>query len=58
MKGTVRIVLGGDVMLGRLVKEKIQRFGPEYPLGKITATTKQAALILVNLECAITSSER
>jgi len=58
MKGTVRFVLGGDAMLGRLVKEKIERVGPEYPLEKIVATMKQADLTLVNLECAITSSER
>jgi poly-gamma-glutamate capsule biosynthesis protein CapA/YwtB (metallophosphatase superfamily) len=58
MKDAMRFILGGDAMLGRLVKEKIGRFGPEYPLGKIAATMKQADLRLVNLECEITSSEK
>jgi poly-gamma-glutamate synthesis protein (capsule biosynthesis protein) len=53
---TVRLMLGGDVMLGRLVAEEIQAQGPLYPLGGVAATMRQADLTIVNLECAITSS--
>ncbi len=53
---TVHLVLGGDVMLGRLVGEQIRRHGPGYPLGEIAALLGQADLTLVNLECAITGS--
>lgn len=55
---TIRVVFGGDVMLGRLVKEAIRQFGPQYPLGPIAGTMRGADLTIVNLECAITDSER
>lgn len=53
---TVRVMFGGDVMLGRLVKEKILRCGPDYPLGSIAELMRQPDLTIVNLECAVTSS--
>lgn len=53
---TVRAILGGDVMLGRLVAEKIKKEGPLYPLGRIAPMLRSADLTIVNLECAITSS--
>ena len=56
LENPVRLILGGDVMLGRLVKEAILKNGPGYPLGKVSATLSQADLTLVNLECALTSS--
>ena len=53
----VRLILGGDVMLGRIVARQIQHLGAQYPLGEIAAIMKQADLTLINLECAITSSQ-
>ncbi len=52
---TVRIMLGGDAMLGRIVKDAILHFGPGYPLGPVAGLMRQADLTIVNLECAITS---
>jgi len=57
MDETVRIILGGDVMLGRIVKERIRRLGPAYPLGRIAGLMRGADLTIVNLECAVTSSD-
>jgi len=51
-------MFGGDVMLGRLVKQAIQRNGPNYPLGSITALLKSADLTIMNLECAITDTNK
>lgn len=53
---TVRLILCGDLMLGRLVNKAILKYGPGYPLGKVSDTLKKADLTLVNLESAITSS--
>ncbi len=53
---TVRLMLGGDVMLGRNVARRIARMGPAYPLGRISEIMNSADLVLVNLECAITAS--
>jgi poly-gamma-glutamate synthesis protein (capsule biosynthesis protein) len=53
----LRLVLGGDAMLGRLVGEAIARFGPDYPLGQIAPLLRQADLAAVNLECALTDSK-
>lgn len=52
----IRVMFGGDVMLGRNVKEYILRFGPDYPLGLIAPLLRNADLTILNLECAITSS--
>ena len=53
-----RILFGGDVMLGRTVKETISRNGPGYPLGPVAQMMRDADLSIVNLECAITSCTR
>ncbi|WP_083191069.1 CapA family protein [Legionella jamestowniensis] len=53
--GVTRIMLGGDVMLGRLVKEAIWLEGIDYPLGKVTPLLRQVDGVIVNLECAITT---
>lgn len=50
------LLLGGDVMLGRNVGEKIEQMGPDYPLGGVAHIVERADLAIVNLECAITSS--
>jgi poly-gamma-glutamate capsule biosynthesis protein CapA/YwtB (metallophosphatase superfamily) len=52
----VRLMAGGDVMLGRGVGEFILRYGPDYPLAPVAALMRQADLTLVNLECALTAS--
>jgi poly-gamma-glutamate synthesis protein (capsule biosynthesis protein) len=56
MEGAIRVMLGGDVMLGRTVGEAIRSLGPQYPLGPVAALMRQADASIVNLECAITSS--
>ncbi|MGZ3252879.1 MAG: CapA family protein [Burkholderiaceae bacterium] len=52
---SVRLMVGGDVMLGRNVGEMISRNGAGYPLGPIADLLRQGDLALANLECAITS---
>ncbi|MCC6069489.1 CapA family protein [Massilia sp. GCM10020059] len=52
----VRVVFGGDVMLGRTVAAWIRRFGPHYPLKGVARQLRDADLAVVNLECAITES--
>lgn len=53
---TVRVMFGGDVMLGRLAGQAIARYGPAYPLGPVSRMLRAADLTVVNLECAITAS--
>ncbi|RJG01040.1 CapA family protein [Noviherbaspirillum sedimenti] len=52
----MRVMFGGDVMLGRIVKEYILLHGPQYPLGPVAGLMRAADLTIVNLECAITAS--
>lgn len=54
----VRVLFGGDVMLGRGVNEAMRRYGHDYPLGDIAHLTRNADLTVVNLECALTRSSR
>lgn len=54
----LRVMFGGDAMLGRIVRAKIERFGPDYPLGALAPLLRQADLAIVNLECAITACTR
>ncbi|MBZ2205778.1 CapA family protein [Massilia soli] len=54
----MRVVFGGDVMLGRTVSAWIRRFGPQYPLRGVARQLRDAELAIVNLECAITESVR
>ena len=49
----LRLLFGGDVMLGRRVNEMIHREGAAYPLAALASLTRAADLFLVNLECAI-----
>lgn len=58
MDEVVSLMLGGDVMLGRLVKKHIRAYGADYPLGQVAGLMRGADLTLVNLECAITAHER
>jgi poly-gamma-glutamate synthesis protein (capsule biosynthesis protein) len=50
-----RLILCGDVMLGRNVGAAIQRNGADYPLGRIAGLLREGDLVIANLECAITS---
>ena len=52
----MRVVFGGDVMLGRTVSAWIRRFGPQYPLRGVARQLRDADLAIVNLECAVTES--
>lgn len=56
MVKTLRIALGGDAMLGRLVREHILGLGVDYPLGQIADRMQRADLAIVNLECALTDA--
>jgi poly-gamma-glutamate synthesis protein (capsule biosynthesis protein) len=51
----VRLMFGGDVMLGRTVREYIEKLGAGYPLAPLAPVLRQADLVTVNLECAITT---
>lgn len=50
------MMVGGDLMLGRGVKECIALKGPHYPLEKVVPLMHKCDVRLVNLECAITNS--
>lgn len=56
--GSSRILFGGDVMLGRMVRDAIAQYGAAYPLAPVAALMRRADLTVVNLECAITASSR
>jgi poly-gamma-glutamate synthesis protein (capsule biosynthesis protein) len=54
----VRVVFGGDVMLGRGVADRIERCSLDYPLGAVAGLMRQADLAVVNLECAVSAAIR
>ncbi|MCB5291369.1 CapA family protein [Arthrobacter sp. SO3] len=47
------IALLGDVMLGRLVNERLRRVGADYPWGDTDSVLRQADLTVANLECVL-----
>ena len=49
------MALTGDVMLGRLVNERLKHMQPEQVWGDVLPHLAQADLRIVNLECALTS---
>jgi poly-gamma-glutamate synthesis protein (capsule biosynthesis protein) len=51
----LRLVFGGDLMLGRLAGEAMLREGLHYPLGVVTPLLRGADLAIANLECAISA---
>jgi poly-gamma-glutamate synthesis protein (capsule biosynthesis protein) len=53
MNGPLRLLFGGDMMLGRLVGEAMLREGPDYPLGAVSPLLRGADLAIANLECAV-----
>jgi poly-gamma-glutamate capsule biosynthesis protein CapA/YwtB (metallophosphatase superfamily) len=48
------VALTGDVMLGRMVSDAIQEQGYAYPWGDTLPFLREADLVCVNLECALT----
>ncbi|MEX0939785.1 MAG: CapA family protein [Candidatus Babeliales bacterium] len=54
-KNIVIIGFTGDVMLGRLVNEKLKETSPTYPWGNILPLLKKTNLNIINLETAITA---
>ncbi|MFZ5491096.1 MAG: CapA family protein [Pseudomonadota bacterium] len=53
----LRLLLGGDAMLGRGVDDAIARQGVDRPLAALRAHLAGADLVAVNLECAITAAD-
>jgi poly-gamma-glutamate synthesis protein (capsule biosynthesis protein) len=49
----LRLLFGGDLMLGRLAGDALLREGPDYPLGALAPLLRGADLAIANLECAI-----
>jgi poly-gamma-glutamate synthesis protein (capsule biosynthesis protein) len=49
----LRLLFGGDLMLGRLAGDALLREGPDYPLGALAPLLRSADLAIANLECAI-----
>ncbi|HSO89941.1 MAG TPA: CapA family protein [Arthrobacter sp.] len=43
----------GDVMLGRLVNERLRRVGADYPWGDTDSVLRQTDLTIANLECVL-----
>jgi poly-gamma-glutamate capsule biosynthesis protein CapA/YwtB (metallophosphatase superfamily) len=54
---TITIGFAGDVMLGRLVNDKISRQGYDYPFGNMIQFLKKNDLNIVNLETTLTTSK-
>lgn len=51
----MKIALAGDVMLGRLVNEKLKRCDSSYPWGDTLPLFKSADLRICNLECVLSN---
>lgn len=51
----VTLAIAGDVMLGRLVSDRLRERGPDWPWGDLLPELWKADAFLVNLECALTS---
>ncbi|MGO4476034.1 CapA family protein [Massilia sp. 2TAF26] len=49
----LRLLFGGDLMLGRLAGEAMLREGAQHPLGAVAPQLREADLAVANLECAI-----
>lgn len=54
----MRVVFAGDVMLGRLVNQRLRRAGPGYAWGDTLSVLRGAELRVVNLECVISDRGR
>ncbi len=54
----LRLLFIGDVMLGRLVNDALERVGPEYPWGDTLPIFREADWRACNLECVISNRGR
>ena len=54
--GTVRLMAVGDVMLGRSIGKRVKRYGPEIVFQDVQSVLDNADILVVNLECDITTS--
>lgn len=54
----LRLLLGGDVMLGRLVTRVLASEGARHPFEALAGLVARADLFFVNLECALSASTR
>lgn len=57
MTDTLHLGLAGDVMIGRLVGEHLDRAPPEWVWGDLLPLIRQMDIRLINLETALTYSE-
>jgi len=55
-RGTVRLMAVGDVMLGRSIGKRIRADGPGIVFGGVQRVLDRADLLVINLECALTTS--
>jgi len=58
MKKEITLAFTGDVMLGRLMNQVMKNYGIDYVWGDLRNELKDANLTLINLECAITESNK
>jgi poly-gamma-glutamate capsule biosynthesis protein CapA/YwtB (metallophosphatase superfamily) len=54
----LRLLLGGDVMLGRLVNRVIKEEGPGYPFAVLSELIDRADLFFINLESALSDRQQ
>jgi len=54
----MNILFAGDVMLGRLVNQKLKLRPPEFPWGSTLPVFKEADCRIINLECVISDKGR
>lgn len=54
----MRALFAGDVMLGRMVNQRLQRAAPVYAWGDTLPTFGEADLRVINLECVISDRGR
>lgn len=57
MSKPIRIGFIGDVMIGRLVNEKLRQVNPEYIFGTVLPLMQNCDAVIANLEAALTHSE-
>ncbi|HSM10257.1 MAG TPA: CapA family protein [Lysobacter sp.] len=57
-RAPLRLLLGGDVMLGRGVAPVLEALGPAYPLEALSRLIADADLFFVNLECALSARQQ
>ena len=58
MSDSFTIRLMGDVMIGRAVNRKIIELGYDYPWGNVLPYLQKPGINIINLEVALTSSEK